>query len=151
MDKLHFSIDINAPKEKVWNTMLGDETYRKWTEPFSPGSYYKGEWKKGSKVLFLAPGEKGEMGMVSRIAEHIPNEFVSIEHLGVINNGVEDTTSDEIKPWAGAHENYTLKENNGTTKVLIDLDSDEKYADMFSEMWPKALKKLKDLAESKSA
>lgn len=147
MDKLHFSIDIKAPKEKVWNTMLNDETYRKWTEPFYPGSYYKGGWNKGSKILFLAPGEKGEMGMVSRIAENKLYEFISIEHLGVINNGVEDTTSEEVKNWAGAHENYTFKENNGATKVLIDLDSDEKYSEMFSEMWPKALDKLKDLAE----
>ncbi len=62
MEKQHFSIVIKAPKEKVWNTMLEDDTYRKWTEPFAPGSYYKGDWSKGSKILFLAPGEKGRDG-----------------------------------------------------------------------------------------
>ena len=90
MDKLHFSIVINATKEKVWNTMLNDDTYRKWTEAFAPGSYYKGNWNKGSKILFVGPGEKGEMGMVSRIKENKQYEFISIEHLGIIQNGKED-------------------------------------------------------------
>ncbi|MDQ5893468.1 MAG: hypothetical protein QG640_480, partial [Patescibacteria group bacterium] len=31
MQKIHFSIQINAPKEKVWDTMLGEATYREWT------------------------------------------------------------------------------------------------------------------------
>lgn len=149
MQKLHFSIIINAPKEKVWNTMLDDKTYRKWTEAFMPGSYYKGNWSKGSKILFLGPNpETGkEGGMVSRIAENKLYEFISIEHLGMINDGVEDTSSDEVKAWAGAHENYTFKEKNGTTEVLVDLDTAEEYKEMFEGMWPKALKKLKDLAE----
>ena len=37
MQKLNFKIDINAPKEKVWSTMLEDKTYREWTDSFSPG------------------------------------------------------------------------------------------------------------------
>lgn len=39
MNKLHFEVHINAPKEKVWNMMLEDATYRQWTEVFMPGSY----------------------------------------------------------------------------------------------------------------
>ena len=115
MEKLHFKIDINSPKENVWNTMLDDKTYRAWTEAFAPGSYYKGDWNKDSKILFLAPGEKGEMGMVSRIKENRKYEFISIEHLGVVNEGKEDTTSDEVKGWAGALENYTFKKKNCLT------------------------------------
>jgi uncharacterized protein YndB with AHSA1/START domain len=149
MEKLKFNININAPKEKVWKTMLEDKTYRKWTEAFAPGSYYKGSWDKGSKILFLAPGEKGEMGMVSRIKENKPYRFVSIEHVGVVTEGKEDTTSSEVKNWAGALENYTFKEDNGSTEVFVEMDSNDEYKDMFTEMWPKALKKLKDLAEKK--
>jgi hypothetical protein len=44
MDKLNFSIIINASKEKVWNTMLEDKTYRQWTEAFASGSHYIGNW-----------------------------------------------------------------------------------------------------------
>lgn len=147
MDKLHFSIVINAPKEKVWSTMLNDNTYRKWTEAFGPGSYYKGDWNKGSKILFLAPGENGEMGMVSRIKDNRLYEYISIEHLGIVQDGKEDTSSEAVKAWAGALENYTFKEKDGATEVLVDMDSNEEYEEMFQDMWPKALQKLKMLAE----
>jgi len=143
MEKLHFKIDIKASKEKVWNTMLDDKTYRIWTEAFAPGSYYKGDWNKGSKILFLAPGEKGEMGMVSRIKDNRKYEFISIEHLGDVKDGKEYTGTS----WAGALENYTFKENNGKTEVLIDVDSTEDFKELFQGMWPKALQKLKELAE----
>jgi len=144
MEKLNFSIKINAPREKVYKMMLEDESYRKWTEAFYPGSYAETDWKKGSKALFLGPDKDG---MVSRIAENIPNEFVSIEHLGLVNKGVEDTTSEAAKPWAGAMENYTFRDSEGGTEVLVDMDSDENYSKMFNEMWPKALGKLKEISE----
>jgi len=148
MEKLHYSININAPKEKVWDTMLNLDTYKQWTEVFSPGSTYKGDWSKGSKILFLGPAEHGDMGMVSRIADNQPYKFISIEHVGEVMNGVEDTTSDKVKRWAGAHENYTFRENNGSTEVSVDVDTVEEYADMFKDMWPKALQKLKEITEN---
>ena len=86
-------------------------------------------------------------GMVSRIAENKPNEFMSIEHLGMLKDGVEDTTSDAVKAWAGAHEDYTLKKINGKTELNVDMDVNEEYKDMFSTMWPKALQNVKELAE----
>jgi uncharacterized protein YndB with AHSA1/START domain len=148
MQKLKFSIEINATKEKVWNTMLEDKTYRIWTEAFSKGSHYIGDWSKGSKILFLGPNENGEMGgMVSRIKENKKYEFISIEHIGMVQDGKEDTTSEAIKVWAGALENYTFKDKSGTTEILVEMDSNEEYAEMFEGMWPKALQKLKELAE----
>ena len=151
MQKLHFSISINASKEKVWHTMLDDKPYREWTAAFHPGSYYKGEWNKGSKILFLGPnpetGEEG--GMVSRIAENKPYEFISIEHLGIIQNGVEDTTSIEARKWAPAYENYSFIEKDGATEVLVSLDVDEEETELFNKMWLEALQKLKEIAERK--
>ena len=113
MQKLHFSITINAPKEKVWDTMLGDATYREWTNVFNPGSYFKGDWSEGSKILFLGPDPsdpngQSEGGMSSRIKTSRKYEFVSIEHLGLVKNDVEDTTSDEVKKWTPPFENYTF-------------------------------------------
>ena len=32
-------IDINASKEKVWNVLFDDATYRIWAASFMPGSY----------------------------------------------------------------------------------------------------------------
>lgn len=150
MAKLHYSIDIKAPKEKVWDSMLEDKTYREWTSIFNPGgSYYEGNWDEGSKILFLGPDEKsGKIGgMVSKIAVNKPYEYISIEHLGEIVDGAEDTTSDRVKDWAGAHENYTFSEKDGVTTVKVDLDSNEEMKKMFEEMWPKALDKLKEITE----
>lgn len=152
MNTLHFTIDINASKQHVWDVMLGDETYRQWTTAFSPGSYYEGSWDEGSTIRFLGPGENGQKpgGMISRIAENRPYEFVSIETLGLVNDGVDDTTSDDAVAWAGGHENYTFNETDGVTTLEIDLESDgmpENMKEMFAGMWPKALVKLKELAE----
>ena len=149
MQKLHFSILINAPKDKVWHAMLDDQPYREWTNAFNEGSYYKGSLEKGSKILFLGPdpntGEEG--GMVSRIAENKPYEFISIEHLGIVQNGVEDTTSEVARKWSPAFENYTFNDKDGATEVLVDMDAEDEYVQMFNEMWPKGLRKLKELTE----
>ena len=118
MHKLSFSIIIDAPKEKVWHTMLDDTTYRQWTSAFQEGSYAVTDWQQGSKAMFLTPA--GE-GMVSRIVTHRPTEFLSIEHLGTVRNGVEDTDSDGVKGWNGALENYTLRETNGTSTLAIEM------------------------------
>jgi hypothetical protein len=148
MEKLHFSIEINATRKKVWNTMLDDDTYRIWTEVFMPGSYYVGDWATGSKILFLAPNKTGSIsGLVSRIRENRKYEFISIEYLGLVENGKEDTSSPAIKDWAEAQENYTFEELNGTTRLSVDLDSEDKFKEMFQDIWPKALQKLKQLAE----
>jgi uncharacterized protein YndB with AHSA1/START domain len=149
MQKIYFSILINAPREKVWNTLLGEASYREWANAFSPGSYFKGSWEEGSKILFLGPNPDGtgEGGMVSRIKENRLHEFVFIEHLGTISDGVEDTESEEAKKWASSYESYTFVDREGGTEVSVEMNTLEEYKDMFEEMWPKALQALKDLAE----
>ncbi len=143
MEKLHFSIVINASNQKVWETMLGNDTYKIWTDVFGPGSYFVGDWSEGSKMLFLAPDEKGKLsGMVSKIKESKPYEFVSIEHIGEVEDGKE-----EVSDWAGALENYTFKKIDGKTEVLVDVDINEDFKELFQGLWPKALHKLKELAE----
>ena len=144
MKKIHFKTIINTPAEKAWNTMLKDETYRQWTTAFTKGSHFRGSWEKGEKILFLDPDSNG---MVSVIAENRLHEFISIKHVGVIKNGVEDTESDEAKKWAPAYENYTFKEENGKTTLSIDMDIEEEYEEMFTELWPNALERLKNLCE----
>jgi uncharacterized protein YndB with AHSA1/START domain len=147
MQKLHFSITIDAPREHVWKTMLEDATYREWTEVFSPGSSYEGSWEKGSKIKFVGPDENGKMGgMSSEIAESNPYEFVSAHHIGVVVDGVEDTTSEEAKKWNG-YENYTFKDLDGKTELTVDMDMNEEGVEYMSEAWPKALQKLKEIAE----
>ena len=148
MEKLHFSVDIEAPVAVVWNTMLDDETYREWTGAFHEGSYFEGGWATGDSIRFLGPNDDGGVGgMVGFIDVARPEEFVSIEYTGMINNGVEDYSSDFAKKYAGAHENYTFTEENGVTTLDVDIDSIDEFDDMFEGMWPPALDRLKQIAE----
>jgi len=81
--RLQFKIEISAPVARVYDVMLGPDTYREWTTSFMPGSYYEGAWRRGENILFLGPS--GE-GMFAEIAECRPCEFISIRHLGMINS-----------------------------------------------------------------
>lgn len=146
MEKMNFSISINAPREKVWQVLWNDSTYRQWTTPFCEGSYaVTDNWKEGSKVLFLSPSGSG---MVSTVAANKPNEYMSFEHLGEVKEGVEDTTSEKVKQWAGAFENYTLEEAGGATTVKVDIDITEDFKDYFVNTWPIALEQVKQLSEN---
>ncbi|MGN6493765.1 MAG: SRPBCC family protein [Agriterribacter sp.] len=145
---MEFTILINAPREKVWNTLWNDVTYRQWTAPFGDESHAEGDWEKGNKILFL--GSSNKDGMVSMIAENIPNEYMSIRHLGIVKNGVEDTESEEAKKWGNAFENYRLEEVDGKTKLDITLTGAQlpkEFEDFFLNAWPAALQKLKELCE----
>ncbi len=69
MEKVQFKTTINAPREKVWQVLWNDATYREWTAAFQEGSYAETDWKKGSKVLFWMGNGSG---MVSALLKIIP-------------------------------------------------------------------------------
>ena len=151
MKKLQFKVSINAPVAKVYDFMLGinsKSTYEQWTSLFNPTSTYEGNWVKGNKILFVGVDEKGEKGgMVSEIAENIPNQFVSIRHYGLLTADKEITEGPEVEKWANGFENYSFEENNGTTSVTVDLDTTEDFVGYMNEIYPKALGKLKEMCE----
>lgn len=151
MKKLQFKVSINAPVTSIYDIMLGissKSTYEQWTFLFNPTSTYEGGWDKGNKILFVGVDEKGEKGgMVSRIAENIPNRFVSIQHYGLLKGDMEITEGPEVEKWATGFENYTFEENNGTTTVTVDLDTTEDFVSFMKETFPKALDKLKEICE----
>ena len=152
METVRYSIEIAAPREIVWDTTIGEESYREWTKPFEPTSFYRGSWTTGSKIHFLMKTKDGkESGMSSEIAESRRPEFISIRHLGVVQNGVEDFTSEAVKTWAPGYENYALEESDGGTRFVVDIDVTAEHKAMFEKIWPDALKKLKALAEARAA
>lgn len=144
MEKKEFKITIDAPREKVWSILWNDDTYREWTSVFSQGSHAETDWQQGSKVLFL---DGKNDGMVSKIAQNRPNEYMSIEHLGEVHNGVEDLESPKVREWAGAHENYTLKTVGNKTELVVDMDINQEFLDYFENIFPQALEKVKSIAE----
>lgn len=140
MEKIEFKKEVKASAEKVWDILLGKDTYPKWTSVFAEGSSVETDWEKGSKAIF---GDGTGNGMVSRIEENIPFKFLSIKHLGEIKDGKEDLD----KNWGDAYENYTLTEKDGHTILDIELNISNDWKDYMNDTWPKALALVKELAE----
>jgi len=154
---MEFQININASAEKVYNTMLGIDnikTYEEWTAVFCPNpssaSTYEGDWAKGSKIRFGGTDENGNKGgMLSEVAENVPNKYVSLRHYGLLQGDQEITTGEEVEKWAGSTENYGFEETNGVTTVTVTLTglADTEFVSFFNDVYPKALEKLKEITE----
>jgi uncharacterized protein YndB with AHSA1/START domain len=139
MDTLKFHVEINAPREKVWRSLWDDDTYRQWTSAFSEGSYAESDWKEGSKIRFLGPDGNGMHSVIDTL---VPNEQMKFRHIGEIKNGEESESN-----WQGAMESYYLSDKNGGTEVRVELDSVGEYKEYFNVAFPKALHRLKQIAE----
>jgi uncharacterized protein YndB with AHSA1/START domain len=150
LKKYHTTIHIDAPRERVWDTMLGEETYQEWTKPFNPTSRFEGDWSEGSKMLFVGSDEETgeEGGMVAIVAENRPHEFMSLEHRGMIDATGKEVSFEGIDQSVQTFENYTFAEHNGGTDLSIDVDYDDQMMEDFEVMWKEALEKLKALSES---
>ena len=125
--------------------MLEKPTYELWAAEFSEWSTYQGSWEKWSEIRFVDP--EG-MGMIAEIAENRLYEYVSIHHLGEIQYDDAWIVTEYEYEWAW-QENYTFtQQSDGTTELNVELTNiPDDYADMFNEMWPKALEILKGLCE----
>ena len=148
LERLHFETSIKAGIEKVYRTLIDEKHYSEWTSEFNPTSYFKGSWEKGSKILFLGTDKNGNTGgMTSRIKENIPNKFISIEHLGIVQGDKEITSGEEVESWAGGLENYTFVQDQQKTLLSVDVDANSEFKPYFLETFPKALNKLKSICE----
>ncbi len=149
---MQFRKNINAPATKVYNTMIGRETFRQWTAVFNPSSDFEGggvegSWDKGSKILFVGSGQDGKRGgMVGYIRENIPNEYVSIEYAGILDGDEELTEGPVAEEWQG-FENYTFEAHDGVTTVTVTIDVNDQMVDYFQKTYPRALDKLKEICE----
>jgi uncharacterized protein YndB with AHSA1/START domain len=147
MQKITFSKQIPAALEQVWHALFGKETYPQWTEAFCAGSDIKGEWHQGEKVWFTGPKPNALFdGMYSEIAEVIPNEFLSIRHLGLIRDSQIVTDGPEIEQWQNALENYYLTANAEGTLLEVKIDINPQWIDYFEQTWPTALQRVSEIA-----
>jgi len=142
---MKFTIEINAPKEKVWNTLWQDGTLREWAGIVDPGTYMIGELKEGSTVQFnSAEG----YGVTSYVAKLELNEYVLFKHKADTKDGGEKNREDQ---WTGGNESYTLIEKNGTTTLTLMFDVPEELEQFMNESYPKALSRLKELSERRDS
>ncbi|TSJ47724.1 SRPBCC family protein [Fluviicola chungangensis] len=151
MKKLSYTQEISAAPDRVYDVMLGlsdKRTYEQWCAAFNPTSSWEGGWNKGDKIRFTGISEDGSKeGMVARILENDPGKYVSIEHLGMLEKGVEVTEGEKVDGWKGAHENYRFEAIANGTRLTVEVDTQDEYVSWFNETWLKALDSLKKICE----
>lgn len=148
---MQFKKEINAAVSKVYQTMIGKDTYKQWTSVFNPSSDVEGgmegSWEKGSKILFVGLSKEGKReGMIGYIRENTPNHYISIEFIGIIDGDKEITEGPVAEGWQG-FENYSFETQNDHTVVTVDVDVNDEMIDYFGETYPRALDKLKEICE----
>ncbi|WP_428225104.1 SRPBCC domain-containing protein [Flavobacterium sp.] len=144
MKTLTFEISIQATKEKVWYSLWDEPNYEYWTTSFCEGSNAISSWQEGDKIHFLDPNNNG---MSSRIFKKTPFECMIFEHITEIRNGIEVAIDDTIQQWTGCQEQYFLSEKEGITTLKVITQTITTFEDFFMQTMPKALEKVKELAE----
>lgn len=145
IQRYHFSIEIKANKESIWNALWDDSNYRAWAHAFFEGSHFvASDLNEGSTIHFVGPDKSG---IFSTIKQHKPNEIIHFEHHGLVLEGKEQELDEETKKWTGTNEIYTLEENDGLVTLNIDIDLMDEHVKMMQEQFPVALEIIKNLAE----
>ena len=141
MRKLRFSIEINSPKETLWKILWEDKSFRDWANIIDEGMYMTGDLSEGNEVQFISPSGAGVTSVVDKL---IVNEFVRFRHIMDTQDGGE-----REKEWTGGTESYSLRENGGVTTLTTLLDLPPEQEETFKVILPKALERVKFLAEKK--
>lgn len=144
MKELQFQVEIHASKEKVWNTLWQDETFRQWAGIIDPGTYMAGELKEGSEVQFIS-SENG-YGVTSLVEKLTANEFLLLRHHA---DTQDDGKQEREKEWTGGEESYSLADKDGITILTAAFDVPPELEEYFKLNYPKALAQVKILAERK--
>jgi uncharacterized protein YndB with AHSA1/START domain len=143
MKKLQFSIEINATKEKVWDTLWQDETLRQWASIIDPGTHMVGNLKEGNEIQFISGNGYGVTSLVEKLT---PYEFLLLRHSA---DTKDSGKREREKQWTGGKESYSLTEKNGTTTLTFTSDVPPELEEYFKVNYPKALERVKVLAERK--
>lgn len=139
--------EIKSSKENVWEVLTQDRYTRAWYTFFSEGTHAVSDWSIGSKALFI---DNSNGGMVGKIIDNKPNEFLEIEYTGIVGpDGIEDYDSDLAKSLKGGRETYRLTEKEGITNLSVSGEGDmsESFYESMSTAWEKAVQKIKELSE----
>jgi uncharacterized protein YndB with AHSA1/START domain len=143
MKKMQFSIEINATKEKVWDTLWQDETLRQWASIIDPGTHMVGNLKEGNEIQFISGNGYGVTSLVEKLT---PYEFLLLRHSA---DTKDSGKREREKQWTGGKESYSLTEKNGTTTLTFTSDVPPELEEYFKVNYPKALERVKVLAERK--
>ena len=140
---MQFSIEIHATKERVWDTLWQDETLREWAGIIDPGTHMRGDLKEGNEVQFISGNGYGVTSLVEKL---VAGEFLLLRHHA---DTQEDGKRERQKEWAGGEERYALAEKDGMTTLTAACSVPPALEEYFKTNYPKALERVKVLAERK--
>ena len=143
MQTLRFSVDITSSKQNVWHTLWDDSTFRDWAGVIDEGTHMVGEMTEGHTIEYISASG---YGVTSLIVKLVPEESVMLRHLADTMDNGNGIREDE---WTGGTENYTITEHDEVTTLTIELTVPDGQTDTFKDRMPKALERVKSLAESK--
>ena len=144
MKKQQFSIEIQAPRTRVWQTLWQDKTFRDWASIIDEGTYMVGELIEGSEVQYIS--SVSGYGVTSLVEKLTGSEFVLFRQMADTKDSGE---REREKEWTGGTESYSLAENDGVTTLTVNIDVPPGQEETFKVRFPKALERVKILAEKK--
>ena len=141
MKEIQFSIEIHATSERVWDTLWQDETLREWAGVIDPGTYMVGDLQEGNEVQFISASGYGVTSLVEKL---VAGAFVLLRHRA---DTQDDGQRKREQEWTGGEESYSLTEEGNTTTLTVAFDVPPELEAEFQVNYPKALERVKALAE----
>lgn len=152
MRHLEHTIEIHAPKEKVWQVLWSDETLRDWAGMIDPGTYMTGTLEEGGEVNFIGNSEGGvRYGVTSRVDKLVLNEYILFTRTADIVLQPDGAIEKRASQWARTTEDYKLEEHDGVVTLTNTQDVPDELVEYFSAKLPEVLERIKVLAESRLA
>lgn len=142
MKELQFTVKIQATNETVWDTLWGVETFTQWASVIDPQSYMKGDLIEGQQVEFISA--QGGYGVTSLVAKVQAPEYLLLKHQA---DTQDEGAHEREQEWTGGEESYSLNEVDGVTALTVTFGVPPTQEAYFEDIYPKALQKLKELAE----
>ena len=106
--------------------------------------YMTGDLKEGNEVQFIS--SVSGYGVTSLVEKLVPNERVSFRQ---IVDTKDSGKQEREKEWTGSAERYEFEEKNGMTNLTVKIDVPPGQEETFKDRFPKALERVKILAEKK--
>jgi len=138
MQKLQFSVQIKASKDKVWSALFDDKNFRDWAGIIDEGTYMTGDLKEGGEIQFISA--VNGYGVTSFVEKLVVGEFLLLKHSADTQNVGE---RERAKEWTGGEESYSLKEVGGVTILTAAFDVPPHMLEYFQTTYPKALERVK--------
>jgi len=147
MQTIQHSIEINASKENVWEALWSDKDLRDWAGIIDEGTYMTGSLEEGKEVNFIS--SVSGYGVVSKVDKMIPHQYVSFIQIADVKVGKNGSFEKRDKQWEGGKEVYKLEEKDGKVMLSLTQETPDELIEIFKTRIPKALERIKILAEKK--